>query len=78
MGEIPIARGQRAVWTVLGVIGIILAGVGTQFLYQNIIVPTEPVMDMWTAIGAVLAILGIVMTALGFRVLIMTQRTKKG
>lgn len=77
MGEIPIARGQRIIWTLLGLVGIILAGIGGELSYQQFIVAVEIDM-MWAVIGVALAILGVMMTAFGFRVLIMTQRTKKG
>ena len=77
MGEIPITRGQRIMWTLMGLIGIILAGFGGEFLFTGI--STEPEADvMLLAIGAIAAIVGIIMTFYGFRVLIMTQRTKKG
>jgi len=76
LGEIPITKGQRVMWTLMGLIGIILAGAGGEFLYPQFIAPE---MDMTLfAIGLVLAIVGVVMTFLGFRVLIMTQRVKKG
>jgi len=76
LGEIPITKGQRIMWTLLGLIGIILAGVGGEFLYPQFIA-TEMDMTLF-AIGLILAIVGVVMTVLGFRVLIMTQRVKKG
>jgi uncharacterized membrane protein len=76
LGEIPITKGQRIMWTLLGLIGIILAGVGGEFLYPQFIATD---MDMMLfGIGFVLTLVGIVMTAFGFRVLIMTQRVKKG
>jgi hypothetical protein len=78
-GEIPITRGQRIMWTLIGLIGIILGGVGGEFFWTGINVPegTDPNV-MLIGIGALATILGIVMTFFGFRVLIMTQRTKKG
>jgi len=76
LGEIPITKGQRIMWTLLGLIGIILAGAGGEFLYPQFIA-TEMDMTLF-AIGLALALVGIVMTFLGFRVLIMTQRVKKG
>ncbi|MDH4212695.1 MAG: hypothetical protein ACFFCT_10305 [Candidatus Odinarchaeota archaeon] len=76
LGEIPITKGQRIMWTLLGLIGIILSGVGGEFLYPQFIAPE---MDMtFFGVGLLLTIVGIVMTILGFRVLIMTQRVKKG
>jgi len=76
LGEIPITKGQRIMWTLVGLIGIILAGIGGEFLYPQFIA-TE--MDMMLfGIGMLLAIVGVVMTIFGFRVLIMTQRIKKG
>jgi hypothetical protein len=76
LGEIPITKGQRIMWTLLGLIGIILAGVGGEILYPQFIATD---MDMmFFAIGILLTIAGIVMTAFGFRVLVMTERIKKG
>ncbi|MGY5879814.1 MAG: hypothetical protein RTV31_06165 [Candidatus Thorarchaeota archaeon] len=79
MGEIPITRGQRIMWTLMGLIGIILGGFGGEFLWMGINLPEgDEAMLMMIGIGAAAAIAGIIMTFLGFRVLIMTQRTKKG
>jgi hypothetical protein len=52
---------------------------GGGFLWTELSVPegTDPNV-MMLGIGAVAAFLGILMTFYGFRVLIMTQRTKKG
>ena len=76
LGEIPITKGQRILWTLMGLIGIILAGAGGEFLYPQFIAPE---MDMTLfAIGFILTLVGIVMTVFGFRVLVMTQRIKKG
>ena len=77
MGEIPITKGQRIMWTLIGLIGIILGGFGGEFLYQGMMVTPDADM-MMVAIGGVAAVVGIIMTFFGFRVLIMTQRTKKG
>ncbi len=79
MGEIPITRGQRIMWTLMGLIGIIIAGVGGEFLFAGINVPADTDPDMMLlGLGALAAIVGVLMTFYGFRVLIMTQRTKKG
>jgi uncharacterized membrane protein len=72
LGEIPITKGQRIMWTLMGLIGIILGGVGGEFAYNA----GEETMPLVLGIG--LVILGIVMAIFGFRVLIMTQREKKG
>ncbi|MBE0525882.1 MAG: hypothetical protein IH631_03000, partial [Candidatus Thorarchaeota archaeon] len=77
MGEIPITRGQRIMWTLMGLIGIIVAGFGGEYLFMGMNV-TPDADAMMIGIGALAAIVGIIMTFLGFRVLIMTQRTKKG
>jgi uncharacterized membrane protein len=77
LGEIPITRGQRIMWTLLGLIGIIVAGVGGEVLFLGI--NTLPEADtMLTILGIAAALIGIIMTFAGFRVLIMTERTKKG
>ena len=78
-GEIPITRGQRIMWTLMGLIGIILGGIGGELLWTEMSVPegTDPNV-MMLGIGALAAIIGVLMTFYGFRVLIMTQRTKKG
>ncbi|MHA1137104.1 MAG: hypothetical protein ACTSSE_11520 [Candidatus Thorarchaeota archaeon] len=78
-GEIPITRGQRIMWTLMGLIGIILGGFGGEFAWIGINVPEGTDADVTLlVIGAVTAIVGIAMTFFGFRVLLMTQRTKKG
>jgi uncharacterized membrane protein len=77
LGEIPITRGQRIMWTLMGLIGIILSGAGGEFLLMGI--NTVPEADtMLIILGIVAALIGVIMTFAGFRVLIMTQRTKKG
>jgi hypothetical protein len=76
LGEIPITKGQRVMWTLLGLIGIILAGVGGQLLYLQILADETDM--LYLMLGLLVTALGVVMTAFGFRVLIMTQRTKKG
>jgi uncharacterized membrane protein len=80
LGEIPITRGQRIMWTLLGLIGIILSGVGGEFFMgANMGINVLPEPDtMQIIIGIVAIIIGIIMTFGGFRVLIMTERTKKG
>ena len=66
-------------WTLIGLIGIILAGFGGEFAWMGINVPegTDPDV-MFLGIGAVALIIGLVMTFKGFQTLLMTQRTKKG
>ncbi|MFW9975496.1 MAG: hypothetical protein ACFFDQ_09545 [Candidatus Thorarchaeota archaeon] len=77
LGEIPISRGQRVLWTIVGLIGIIVAGVGGELLLWGM--ETTPESDAVFMIGGIASIiLGIIMTFFGFRVLIMTERTKKG
>jgi uncharacterized membrane protein len=76
-GEIPITRGQRIMWTLMGLIGIIVAGFGGEYLFMGLDAPGDTGATMFI-IGALAALVGIVMTFMGFRVLIMTQRTKKG
>jgi len=76
LGEIPITRGQRIMWTLLGLIGIIISGIGGELSYlQMMATEVDP---LFLGIGIVMAIFGVAMTFFGFRVLIMTQRTKKG
>jgi hypothetical protein len=74
MGEIPITRGQRILWTIVGLIGIIVAGVGGELLLMGMGLDET----LFIIGGIASVILGIIMTFFGFRVLIMTQRTKKG
>jgi len=76
LGEIPITRGQRIMWTLMGLIGIVVSGIGGQFLFTQIEAPE--VDPLYLGISILLTIVGIAMTFFGFRVLIMTQRTKKG
>jgi hypothetical protein len=76
LGEIPITRGQRALWALAGLIGIVLAGIGSEVLYWGII-PEEVIM-VYVLGGIVAAIVGVIMAVFGFRVLLMTQREKKG
>ncbi len=73
-GEIPITKAQRLLWTFLGLIGVFVAGVGAEFAYWGMLGDiTELIIG-----GIVAAIVGIVMSVSGFRVLLMTQREKKG
>ncbi|MFW9921116.1 MAG: hypothetical protein ACFFED_16055 [Candidatus Thorarchaeota archaeon] len=74
LGEIPITKFQRAIWTLLGLIGIILSGVGGEILYYGL------GLDEFAFIagGGIAAVIGIIMAIFGFRVLLMTQREKKG
>jgi uncharacterized membrane protein len=79
LGEIPITKGQRIVWTVVGLIGIILSALGGQIAfmgYESLGTENELILYLLGGIGAV--IIAIVMVFYGFRVLFMTQRTKKG
>lgn len=74
LGEIPITMGQRALWTFVGLIGVFLAGFGAELLRIGM-----PIEDMvFIGGGAVGAIIGVIMAFFGFRVLLMTQREKKG
>ncbi len=75
LGEIPITKSQRTIWGIMGFFGVFLAGVGGEFAYLG----TK--MADGTAVilgGAIAAIVGVVLTFLGLRVLLMTQREKKG
>ncbi|MBN2228210.1 MAG: hypothetical protein JW779_01380 [Candidatus Thorarchaeota archaeon] len=76
LGEIPITRGQRILWTLMSLIGLILAGIGGEFTYLNLI-STEDITVMFF-VGIAALVIGLVMTFMGFRVLIMTERVKKG
>jgi hypothetical protein len=72
--------GQRILWTFLGIIGLIVTGVGGEFFMgANMGINAIPEADtMQIIVGLAAIVLGIIMTFAGFRVLIMTQRTKKG
>ena len=74
LGEIPITMGQRILWTLVGLIGVILAGVGAELL--GIGLPIEDI--AFIGGGAAAAVIGVIMAFFGFRVLLMTQREKKG
>ncbi len=73
-GEIPITKTQRILWTILGLIGIFVAGVGAEFAYWGMYGEIDELLIG----GSIAAIVGILMTIAGFRVLFMTQREKKG
>ncbi|TXT55701.1 MAG: hypothetical protein BAJATHORv1_30081 [Candidatus Thorarchaeota archaeon] len=73
LGEIPITKAQRMLWTLLGLIGIVLATVGGELGFIGLATETTTLL-----IGIVMAIVGVVMTFFGIRVLLMTQREKKG
>ncbi|MHA1575969.1 MAG: hypothetical protein ACTSU3_01280 [Candidatus Thorarchaeota archaeon] len=74
LGEIPITKGQRIIWALIGFIGTILAGIGAEIAYMGI-APEDFVM---IGGGAGALILGIVMAFFGFKTLLQTQREKKG
>ena len=76
LGEIPITKGQRALWTIVGLLGIILSGIGGQLTLDQFMATETEVVLLVGGIAAL--ILGFVMAFYGFRVLLMTQRTKKG
>lgn len=74
VGEIPITRKQRALWTLLSFIGVIVGGVGGEFAYRGYMNDTASYL-----IGGIAAIiLGAIMTILGVRILVMPQREEKG
>ncbi len=74
VGEIPITKGQRALWTIVGFLGVIVAGYGAEMAYWALAADEMAT----TALGGGLALLGVLMGVFGFRVLLMTQREKKG
>ncbi|MHA1248250.1 MAG: hypothetical protein ACTSPE_13055 [Candidatus Thorarchaeota archaeon] len=74
LGEIPITKAQRILWTLIGFIGVFLGGVGGEFAYWGALTDVTTLL----AGGAVAAILGVIMAFFGFRVLLMTQREKRG
>ncbi len=75
LGEIPITKGQRIIWTLIGIIGIILAGVGAELVGIGYVMEDAAAFLIG---GGAAALIGIIMTFFGFRVLLMTQREKKG
>ncbi len=74
LGEIPITMAQRAIWTLVGIIGTILSGVGAELALLGF--GTDSLAFMGGGIGAV--IVGIILAFFGFKTLLMTQREKKG
>ncbi|MHA1654203.1 MAG: hypothetical protein ACTSYX_04455 [Candidatus Thorarchaeota archaeon] len=74
LGEIPITKAQRILWAFIGFIGVILGGVGGEIAYWGALADVTSLL----AGGAVMAILGVIMALFGFRVLLMTQREKRG
>ncbi|MBD3159210.1 MAG: hypothetical protein GF309_10515 [Candidatus Lokiarchaeota archaeon] len=74
LGEIPITKAQRALWTIVGLIGTVIGGAGGQFAYWGFLFDTTNFL-----LGGILAaIVGVVMAFFGFRTLLMTQREKEG
>ncbi len=74
LGEIPITRGQRIIWAMIGFIGTIISGIGAELLINNWDA------EIWSMIGlgAAGAIIGLIMAIFGFKTMLMTQREKKG
>jgi hypothetical protein len=68
--------GQRIMWSLLSIIGLIMSGVGGELLVMGMAMESDEMLYIIGGIASV--ILGIILTFAGFRVLIMTQRTKKG
>ena len=75
-GEIPITRGQRIMYTMMGLIGTLLAGVGAEVFSWGL--AEGATLEMLHFGGIAAAIIGIVMAFFGFKTLLMTQREKKG
>jgi len=73
-GEIPITAAQRAMWTLMGLIGLILATLGGELAYTGAMAEITETM----LLGGAMVLVGIIMTVMGFRVLLMTQREKRG
>ncbi len=74
LGEIPITRGQRILWSLIGLIGTFLAGIGAELLVTYI----DTTSMSMIALGAVGVLIGIIMAIFGFKTMLMTQREKKG
>ncbi|NWF95547.1 MAG: hypothetical protein HXY34_05355 [Candidatus Thorarchaeota archaeon] len=74
LGEIPITKAQRVMWAFIGLIGITIGGAGGEFAYQGMMNDIDSML-----IGGIFAaLLGAIMALFGMRVLLMTQREKKG
>jgi hypothetical protein len=74
IGEIPITRKQRAIWTLLALLGIVVGGVGGEFAYRGY----QFDMANYLIGGIVATALAVIMTILGIRILVMPQREEKG
>ncbi len=74
LGEIPITKGQRIMWGLIGFIGTVLAGFATDILLAGI--NLEEMMNI--ALGGLGAVVGVIMAVFGFKTLLMTQREKEG
>ncbi|MHA1771999.1 MAG: hypothetical protein ACTSYL_03925 [Candidatus Thorarchaeota archaeon] len=74
LGEIPITKAQRIMWALIGFIGIIVGGIGGELAYLGSLTDSTGLLIG----GAVAAIIGVIMAFFGFRVLLMTQREKRG
>jgi membrane protease YdiL (CAAX protease family) len=74
IGEIPITRKQRAMWALLAFVGFILGGIGGEFAYRGYFYDTAN----YLIGGIAAAVLGVIMTILGVRILVMPQREEKG
>jgi hypothetical protein len=74
LGEIPITKGQRILWTLVGIIGTVLAGAGAEIARLGYFAD----MMAYLAGGAVGAVVGVILAVFGFRTLLMTQREKTG
>ncbi|TFG11899.1 hypothetical protein EU537_10950 [Candidatus Thorarchaeota archaeon] len=74
LGEIPITKGQRILWTLVGIIGTVVAGAGAEIARLGYFA------DMMTYLagGAIGAVVGVVLAIFGFKTLLMTQREKTG
>lgn len=73
-GEIPITKAQRMLWTFLGLVGLVAATVGGEFAYTGVLLEITE----YLIAGGIAAVIGIILTFFGFRVLLMTQREKRG
>lgn len=75
LGEIPITRGQRIMWMIVGFIGTIIGAIGGELALMGMGMEEG---FMYIAGGAGAVVVGIIMALFGFRTLLMTQREKKG